>query len=135
MMLTYSLLCRNIRQYRRLNKKQQTAIVAASSNTKQSTAENGSGDASNPAPANNGAFKGLGEDIDIMDNTECKFKVNSFRMFYVVNSESYLYKRMALQRAKEVSQGGGLGGRLSINMSPYQYGDSHYNDKTVSHDP
>ena len=41
--------------------------------------------------------------MDIMDNTECKFNVNSFKMVYVVNSESYLYKRTALQRAKAVS--------------------------------
>ena len=44
------------------------------------------------------------EDIDIIDNTECKFNVNSFKLVYVVNSESYLYKRMALKRAKEVSR-------------------------------
>ena len=42
------------------------------------------------------------EDIDIIDNTECKFNVNSFKLVYVVNSESYLYKRMALKRAREV---------------------------------
>jgi paired amphipathic helix protein Sin3a len=42
------------------------------------------------------------DDMDIMDNTECKFNVNSFKMVYVVNSESYLYKRLALQRAKQV---------------------------------
>lgn len=41
------------------------------------------------------------EDIDIIDNTECKFNVNSFKLVYVVNSESYLYKRMALKRARE----------------------------------
>ena len=46
--------------------------------------------------------KKLGEDMDIMDNTECKFNVNSFKMVYVVNSESYLYKRMALKRAQQV---------------------------------
>ena len=46
--------------------------------------------------------KKLGDDMDIMDNTECKFNVNSFKMVYVVNSESYLYKRMALKRAREV---------------------------------
>lgn len=43
--------------------------------------------------------KPLGTDMDIMDNTECKFNVNSFKMVYVVNSESYLYKRNALQKA------------------------------------
>lgn len=43
------------------------------------------------------------EDMDIIDNTECKFNVNSFKLVYVVNSESYLYKRMALKRAREVN--------------------------------
>lgn len=45
----------------------------------------------------------LGRDVDIIDNTECKFNVNSFKLVYVINSESFLYKRMALKRAKEVS--------------------------------
>ena len=40
--------------------------------------------------------------MNILENTECKFNVNSFKLVYVVNSESYLYKRMALKRAKEV---------------------------------
>ncbi|KAL4216441.1 Paired amphipathic helix protein Sin3a [Mactra antiquata] len=44
------------------------------------------------------------EDVDILDNTECKFNVNSFKLVYVVNSESYLYKRMALHRARESHQ-------------------------------
>ncbi|WAR30203.1 SIN3A-like protein [Mya arenaria] len=39
--------------------------------------------------------------VDIIDNTECKFNVNSFKLVYVINSESYLYKRMALNRARE----------------------------------
>ena len=37
-----------------------------------------------------------------MDNTECKFNVNSFKLVYVVNCESYLYKRNALTRARQV---------------------------------
>ncbi|KAJ8311553.1 hypothetical protein KUTeg_010908 [Tegillarca granosa] len=41
------------------------------------------------------------DDMDILDNTECKFNVNSFKIVYVVNSEYYLYKRTALKRAKE----------------------------------
>jgi len=62
-------------------------------------AEDGSGDASNHSDS---VMKPIDpHDIHIMDNTECKFKVNSFKMFYVVNSESYLYKRLALQRARE----------------------------------
>ena len=41
-------------------------------------------------------------DMQIVDNTECNFNVNSFKMVYVVNSESYLYKRTALTKAKGV---------------------------------
>lgn len=40
--------------------------------------------------------------MDILDNTECKFNVNSFKIVYVVNSEYYLYKRTALTKAREV---------------------------------
>lgn len=43
------------------------------------------------------------DDLDIMDNTQCKFNLNSFKMVFVVNSESYLYKHMALKRASSVS--------------------------------
>lgn len=53
------------------------------------------------------------EDMDVLDETQCKFNINSFKMVFVVNSESYLYKRMALKRAKQVSVytlGGGGGG-------------------------
>ena len=48
------------------------------------------------------AEKRLLSELDMMDDTECKFNVNSFKMVYVVNSESYLYKRMALRRAQQV---------------------------------
>ena len=58
--------------------------------------------------------KKLGEDMDIMDNTECKFNVNSFKMVYVVNSESYLYKRMALKRAQQVRS-------FTCNICHYQH--------------
>ena len=66
------------------------------SNAQDGESDDGSsGDAKPP--------KSLSDDMDIMDNTECKFNVNSFKMVYVVNSESYLYKRTALKKAKEVS--------------------------------
>ena len=44
--------------------------------------------------------------MEINDNTECKFNVNSFHLVYVVNSESYMYKRTALERARQVGRGG-----------------------------
>ncbi|XP_078328570.1 paired amphipathic helix protein Sin3a-like isoform X2 [Crassostrea virginica] len=48
-----------------------------------------------------GSPKQSTEDMDILDNTECKFNVNSFKIVYVVNSEYYLYKRTALTKARE----------------------------------
>ena len=82
---------RNIRQWRLQNKKQQC---------QDSLGEGADSNADAGAPKS--GPKPLTQDMDIMDNTECKFNVNSFKMVYVVNSESYLYKRMALQRAKQV---------------------------------
>ncbi|KAK4299818.1 hypothetical protein Pmani_027930 [Petrolisthes manimaculis] len=40
-------------------------------------------------------------DIDIVDNTQCKFNLASFKMVFVVNSDSYMYKKQALKRAKQ----------------------------------
>nr|XP_022306846.1 paired amphipathic helix protein Sin3a-like isoform X1 [Crassostrea virginica]XP_022306847.1 paired amphipathic helix protein Sin3a-like isoform X1 [Crassostrea virginica] len=48
-----------------------------------------------------GSPKQSTEEMDILDNTECKFNVNSFKIVYVVNSEYYLYKRTALTKARE----------------------------------
>lgn len=42
-------------------------------------------------------------DMDIVDNTQCKFNLSSFKMVFVVNSDSYMYKKQALKRAKQVS--------------------------------
>ena len=83
---------RNIRATRRSNKKQQT---------KDGEEPDKEGEKEEKDMLS--LPKKLGEDMDIMDNTECKFNVNSFKMVYVVNSESYLYKRMALKRAQQVS--------------------------------
>lgn len=80
---------RNIRQWRRLNRRQQS---------------NNNGKSDDEVP------KKPTEGMDIMDNTECKFNVNSFKMVYVVNSESYLYKRKALNRARESHR------KVSLNL-------------------
>ena len=42
------------------------------------------------------------EGVDIVNNMECKFNLNSYKMVYVVNSEDYMYRRTALKKAKEV---------------------------------
>lgn len=41
--------------------------------------------------------------IDSCDETECKFSLNSYKMVFVLDRESYLYKRKALEKAKQVS--------------------------------
>ena len=43
------------------------------------------------------------EAIEVDDNTQCKFSLNNFKMVFVVNSDSYMYKKQALKRAKQVS--------------------------------
>ncbi|XP_063866236.1 paired amphipathic helix protein Sin3a-like isoform X2 [Scylla paramamosain] len=40
-------------------------------------------------------------DMDAVDNTQCKFNLSSFKMVFVVNSDSYMYKKQALKRAKQ----------------------------------
>ncbi len=106
---------RNIRHTRRHNKKQQISegvdpalSTDEGQNSRDSTAlqpTTESESAPSQEPVGGQAKKLAAGEMDIMDNTECKFNVNSFKMVYVVNSESYLYKRMALQHAKEVSAG------------------------------
>lgn len=41
--------------------------------------------------------------VDIVNNMECKFNLNSYRMVYVVDSEDYMYRRSSLKKAREVS--------------------------------
>ncbi|XP_054279983.1 paired amphipathic helix protein Sin3b isoform X2 [Macrosteles quadrilineatus] len=49
--------------------------------------------------------------IDSCDDTECKFNLNSYKMVFVLDRESYLYKRQALQKAKQTHR------KLSLRMS------------------
>lgn len=47
--------------------------------------------------------KDLLEDVEISDNAECRFNLNSCKMLFVVKSENYLYKKNALRKAHQVS--------------------------------
>ena len=105
--------CRSIRQWRRLNRQHQQQLskemskevesteVTPTASTTSNLAQNKSNSSCTSDTAD-GATSVSTENMNILENTECKFNVNSFKLVYVVNSESYLYKRMALKRAKEV---------------------------------
>lgn len=43
------------------------------------------------------------EGVDMVNNMECKFNLNSYKMVYVVNSEDYMYRRTSITKAKQVS--------------------------------
>uniref|UniRef100_UPI0035901EA7 paired amphipathic helix protein Sin3a isoform X2 n=1 Tax=Myxine glutinosa TaxID=7769 RepID=UPI0035901EA7 len=44
------------------------------------------------------------EGTEAYDAMQCNFKLNSYKMVYVFNSEDYLYRRTALQRARQAHQ-------------------------------
>jgi len=44
--------------------------------------------------------------VSLMDNLECKFNMNTFKIYYVENTSMLQYKHRALTRAKQVSAGG-----------------------------
>ncbi|XP_029430673.1 paired amphipathic helix protein Sin3a [Rhinatrema bivittatum] len=41
------------------------------------------------------------ENLESLDKLECKFKLNSYKMVYVIKSEDYMYRRTALLRAQQ----------------------------------
>ena len=41
--------------------------------------------------------------MSLLDDVECKFNVNSYRMVFVINTESFLYRRNSLTTARQVS--------------------------------
>lgn len=46
------------------------------------------------------------ENVESLDKLECKFKLNSYKMVYVIKSEDYMYRRTALLRAQQVGASG-----------------------------
>lgn len=42
------------------------------------------------------------KDVTVNEDSHCVFNVNSYQMVFVANSESFLYKRHAFTRAKQV---------------------------------
>lgn len=61
------------------------------------------------------------ENVESLDKLECKFKLNSYKMVYVIKSEDYMYRRTALLRAQQVGvsrRTGGGGGQLMVPGPP-----------------
>lgn len=58
------------------------------------------------------------ENVESLDKLECKFKLNSYKMVYVIKSEDYMYRRTALLRAHQVGLSSGDG--MSSWPSPSQ---------------
>ncbi|KAM4677170.1 paired amphipathic helix protein Sin3a isoform 2-T3 [Discoglossus pictus] len=48
-----------------------------------------------------GSGKRALENLESLDKLECKFKLNSYKMVYVIKSEDYMYRRTALLRAQQ----------------------------------
>lgn len=42
-------------------------------------------------------------DVEMKDESQCRFNVNNYKMVFVVDSECYMYKRLAIRRARLVS--------------------------------
>ncbi|KAL0601478.1 Paired amphipathic helix protein Sin3a [Plecturocebus cupreus] len=57
------------------------------------------------------------ENVDDMDKLECRFKLNSYKMVYVIKSEDYMYRRTALLRAHQKQRSLLKGDRVSL-LSP-----------------
>lgn len=75
-----SLVCRNLRRIRKCQRgREQQEKEGKEGNSKKSM-----------------------ENVESLDKLECKFKLNSYKMVYVIKSEDYMYRRTALLRAQQV---------------------------------
>lgn len=87
---------RNIRMWRRRAKRQNEL---AERDSKKDDDKSKDDDASNSDTPSDKKIDN--EDLDVMEGSECRFNLNNFKMVFVVNSESFLYKKDALQRARD----------------------------------
>lgn len=82
-----SLFCRNLRRIRKCQRgREQQEKEGKEGNSKKSM-----------------------ENVESLDKLECKFKLNSYKMVYVIKSEDYMYRRTALLRAQQVGASGRTG--------------------------
>jgi len=77
-----------------------TTTTTTTATTVTTTATSGSGDAATTSTAAGG--QEAGSELSVLDGVECKFNINSYRMIFVVNTESFLYRRNSLTTARLV---------------------------------
>lgn len=58
------------------------------------------------------------ENVESLDKLECKFKLNSYKMVYVIKSEDYMYRRTALLRAQQVGARQRMGWAAGLHWDP-----------------
>ena len=61
--------------------------------------------------------------LSLLDDVECKFNVNSYQMVFVVNTESFLYRRNSLSTARQVHH-------LMIYCQCSDYNNNNSNNNT-----
>lgn len=101
-----SLVCRNLRRIRKCQRgREQQEKEGKEGNSKKSM-----------------------ENVESLDKLECKFKLNSYKMVYVIKSEDYMYRRTALLRAQQVGGSGRPGAgswRFPVPLAPkVRWGES-----------
>lgn len=118
-------LLRNVRARRQQVKKQESEAKKLASSSSNDASNGNGGAPCNKSPCTNdestndevpfsaaamgGAAAALGPSsalvaaakTDMVDDTQCKFNLNSYKMVFVVNSSSYIYNRRALRRAQQ----------------------------------
>lgn len=88
-----SLLCRNLRRIRKCQRgREQQEKEGKEGNSKKSL-----------------------ENVETLDKLECKFKLNSYKMVYVIKSEDYMYRRTALLRAQQVGASQKMGRAAALS--------------------
>lgn len=91
-----SLFCRNLRRIRKCQRgREQQEKEGKEGNSKKSM-----------------------ENIENLDKMECKFKLNSYKMVYVIKSEDYMYRRTALLRAQQVGASQRTGWAAGASWDP-----------------
>ena len=86
-------------RHRRHDDDDPSAAAAAAAGGGSDNDNNDNNDDENDVRRDDGGRGGM----SLLDDVECKFNVNSYRMVFVINTESFLYRRNSLTTARQVS--------------------------------